>query len=74
MRISSFEAIGGVAVSQHKATEERRYRAELVAVIGVGLLLAIIAVVVILSVGGETVGGQDEFETLPASTWSVPAS
>ncbi len=62
-------------MSQHKATEERRYRTELVAVIGVGLLLAIIAVVTILSVGGgESVGEQDEFETLPASTWSVPAS
>ncbi|WP_162606379.1 hypothetical protein [Jiangella asiatica] len=54
-------------MSQHKATEERRYRLELAAVIAVGLALAVIAVVAILAVNPSPRDDLEEFGGLPAS-------
>jgi hypothetical protein len=44
----------GGSVSQHKATEERRYRVELAVVILIGIAIAVGAVIAILSLGGSS--------------------
>ncbi|WP_162605250.1 hypothetical protein [Jiangella ureilytica] len=41
-------------MSQHKATEERRYRTELAVVILIGIAIAVGAVVAIMSQGGSS--------------------
>lgn len=48
-------------MSQHKATEERRYRLELAFVIGVGLALAAAAVIAILSISPSSGNDLEEF-------------
>jgi hypothetical protein len=57
----------GGSVSQHKATEERRYRLELAVVIAIGLAIAAIAVAAILS-GGSSSSDLEEFGGLPATS------
>lgn len=59
--------LSGGSVSQHKATEERRYRMELITVIAVGLILAIIAVATILSINPSSNQDLEEFGGLQAS-------
>lgn len=54
-------------MSQHKATEERRYRWELAVVIAIGLAVAIGAIVAILSAGSSR-DDLEEFGGLPASS------
>lgn len=44
----------GGTVSQHKASEERRYRVEVAVVILIGLVIAVGAVIAILSLGGSS--------------------
>lgn len=44
----------GGTVSQHKASEERRYRTELAVVILIGVAIAVGAVVAIMSLGGSS--------------------
>ncbi|SDU34972.1 hypothetical protein SAMN04488563_1232 [Jiangella alkaliphila] len=44
----------GGSVSQHKATEERRYRVELAVVVLIGIAIAVGAVIAILSLGGSS--------------------
>ncbi|WP_158564231.1 hypothetical protein [Jiangella anatolica] len=55
-------------MSQHKATEERRYRLELAVVILIGLAVAAAAIIAILSLGGSPGDDlQQEFGGLSAS-------
>lgn len=53
-------------MSQHKATEERRYRTELAVVILIGLAIAVGAVVAIMSLGGSGDDQPQQFNGLPA--------
>ncbi|WP_158602764.1 hypothetical protein [Jiangella rhizosphaerae] len=54
-------------MSQHKATEERRYRIELAVVVLIGLVIAVGAVIAILSLSGPGDDLQQEFGGLPAA-------
>lgn len=57
----------GGTVSQHKATEERRYRVELAVVILIGVAIAVGAVVAILSLTGSPADDErQEFGGLSA--------
>lgn len=56
----------GGTVSQHKATEERRYRMELAVVILIGLAVAAAAVAAILVLGGSSGDDLQEFGGLSA--------
>ncbi|SDT67873.1 hypothetical protein [Jiangella sp. DSM 45060] len=53
-------------MSQHKATEERRYRMELAVVILIGLAVAAAAVAAILVLGGSSGDDLQEFGGLSA--------
>ncbi|MBB5787055.1 hypothetical protein [Jiangella mangrovi] len=48
-------------MSQHKASEERRYRTELAVVILIGLAIAVGAVVAIMSLGGSSDDPPQQF-------------
>ena len=56
---------------QHKATAERRYRMELAVVVGVGLLIAIVAVVAILTINPDPVEETDHYDTRPSTPVDV---
>lgn len=50
---------------QHKATAERRYRMELAVVVGVGVLIALVAVIAILTINPAPVEETDDFDSQP---------
>lgn len=54
-------------MSQHKATEERRYRMELAVVVAIGVALAVIAVATILALNPSPRENLEEYGGLSAS-------
>lgn len=63
----SHRGLPGGSVSQHKATEERRYRMELAVVVAIGVALAVIAVATILALNPSPRENLEEYGGLSAS-------